>query len=115
MNIDHKIDENNDLIIVFPIGSYDVEDTGFFENEIKTLLESSGKKKIIFNMNQLIYLNSTALNQFVGLYNKLLKSGHKIAFCSLTKPVETLFNITSLQLLVPIFPSEWDATNFLSK
>lgn len=109
MEIEYKLNETKNIAIIFPIGSFDMEDTSFFEKRTKDIISETGSSKIIFNMNRLDYLNSTALNSFIGIYNKLLKNGVKIVFCALTKPVETLFNITSLKLLVPIYNSEWDA------
>jgi len=112
LEIKYSESENNSVII-YPIGSYEMEDTNFFEQKITEILETSGKNKVVFNMSELNYLNSTALNQFIGVYNRLLKGGYRIIFCSLTRPVETLFNITSLKLLVPIYKTEWDALNSL--
>ncbi|MGM0608355.1 MAG: STAS domain-containing protein [Candidatus Muiribacteriota bacterium] len=113
MNIKYNADENTDYVIIFPIGSFDLDDSGFFESKVKEILKNTKRKKIVFNMKDLNYLNSTALNQFIGIYNGLLKTGHKIVFCNLTKPVEMLFNITSLKLLVPLLKSEWDAIKSL--
>jgi anti-anti-sigma factor len=115
MDIEHKVIEEKDIVVIFPVGSFDMEDTSFFEKRTVEILEETEVKKVIFNMSKLNYLNSTALNSFIGIYNRLLKTGVKIVFCSLTKPVETLFNITSLKLLVPIFPSEWDAATYLTR
>jgi len=112
LEIKYTESENNSVII-YPIGSFEMEDTNFFEQKVTEVLEKTGRNKVIFNMSELNYLNSTALNQFIGIYNRLLKSGYSIIFCALTRPVETLFNITSLKLLIPIYKSEWDALNSL--
>jgi anti-anti-sigma factor len=92
-----------------------MEDSSYFEKTANEILAETSAKKLLLNMSKLEYLNSTALNLFIGVYNRLLKNGIKIVFCSLSKPVETLFNITSLKLLVPIFPTEWDAIQHLKK
>ncbi|MCK9223500.1 MAG: STAS domain-containing protein [Candidatus Muirbacterium halophilum] len=115
MEINFKHIEEENIVIVFPSGSFEMEDSAYFEKTVSDIISETKTKKLLLNMSMLEYLNSTALNLFIGVYNRLLKSGIRIVFCSLSKPVETLFNITSLKLLVPIYPTEWDAIQYLKK
>ncbi|MGQ9818610.1 MAG: STAS domain-containing protein [Candidatus Kapaibacteriales bacterium] len=71
----------------------------------KTLREITDgpKNKIIIDMGNVTYLNSTALGVLISAHESITKKGGKIVLCNLDKSIENLFVITKLTLVFPIY------------
>jgi anti-anti-sigma factor len=111
MDITFNVIDKKEIIVIYFEGSLEIEDISILDKRIKDILGLKPYKKIIFNFSKLNYMNSSALNKFILVYNSLLKDGYKIVFCNLSKSVETLFSITSLNIILSIYSNEWDAIN----
>ena len=70
---------------------------------------AKGHNKVILNLHDLQYMNSTGLNILISVLTKTRNAGGDTYLCRLSQSVRTLFIVTKLDQVFQIFPSETDA------
>lgn len=92
--------------IIFDING-DISFNESKELEDIVLERISGKNtKVIMNIAELTYLNSTSLNTFVRIYKKLDKSGIKFYLMNVSEKIIELLNITGVMPFFKIIEDE---------
>jgi len=92
-----------DLIVVSPKGNFiGGEETDDLRDTIKGFSEK-GNKKLIIDLGDVLYLNSTALGVLIAAHANYSKREGKIILCQLNKNLENLFVITKLALIFESF------------
>jgi anti-sigma B factor antagonist len=64
-------------------------------DQINALCEE-GKSKVVMDLSELKYMNSTGLNVLLNVLTKTRKSGGDVALCGISKKVQELLLITKL-------------------
>ena len=75
---------------------------------IKKLSEADNKKLVI-DLGEVLYLNSTALGVLISAHTNYTKREGKIKLCNLNKNLENLFVITKLALIFDSYESQEEA------
>ena len=68
-----------------------------------------GHRKLMLNLNNVEYLASTALPQFIALNNKVKAAGGRLVLVNIDPQVSEVFEITKLNKLFRIFPTRAEA------
>jgi len=84
------------------------DETDQLKNEIKNLSES-GNLKLVIDLGEVSYLNSSALGVLIAAHANYAKRGGKIKLCQLNKNIENLFVITKLSLIFDSYPNQVEA------
>jgi anti-sigma B factor antagonist len=64
-----------------------------------------GRKKIVLDLAELLYIDSGGLLQTVGSYTTVSRQGGRLVFCNPTKRIADLFSITKLLTVFEIYES----------
>ncbi len=72
--------------------------------ELHDLMDELGGGRLYLNLEQVDYLNSTALGVFVGLHNKLHGLGGQLVLCKPSAQVAEIFLIARLYKVLDIRP-----------
>ena len=84
------------------------DETDELQSEIKKAADS-GNLKLVVDLGEVAYLNSSALGVLISAHANYTKRGGKIKLCQLNKNLENLFVITKLSLIFDTYPSQMEA------
>lgn len=97
------------IVILEPKGNFvGGDETDDLRDTIKKYSEL-GNKKLIIDLGDVLYLNSTALGVLISAHANYSKREGKIKLCQLNKNLENLFVITKLALIFDSYPTEEEA------
>ncbi|MGM0601158.1 MAG: STAS domain-containing protein [Candidatus Rifleibacteriota bacterium] len=101
IQIDKKTEANLEIIEIS--GSLDLQTVPVFKQEVNNLLKN-GKVKIIFNLENLSFIDSAGLSAFISAMVTTKKTGGILALCSAEKTVARVFKITRMEKAFRIYP-----------
>jgi anti-sigma B factor antagonist len=84
------------------------EETDELRDTIKKLSEE-GNLKLVIDLGEVSYLNSSALGVLIAAHANYAKRGGKIKLCQLNKNLENLFVITKLSLIFDSYSNQVEA------
>lgn len=97
------------IVILCPKGNFvGGDETDELRDSIKKYSEE-GNKKLIIDLGDVLYLNSTALGVLISAHANYSKREGKIKLCQLNKNLENLFVITKLALIFDSYPTQEEA------
>src|SRR5438128_3197943 len=77
--------------------------------DLFSLVDELGRKKILLNFSNVEYLSSAALGKFITLNKKVNSAGGKLIMCNITDDIYEVFEITRLNKLFNIQKEEQTA------
>lgn len=83
-------------------------ETDDLKEQLKTLSDSN-QNNLIINLENVTYLNSTALGVLISSHANFSKRNGKIILCNVSKSIENIFVITKLTLVFTIADTLEDA------
>ena len=99
------------IVILEPKGNFvGGDETDELRDTIKKYSEE-GNKKLLIDLGNVLYLNSTALGVLISAHSKYSKREGKIKLCQLNKNLENLFVITKLALIFDSYSTQQEAIN----
>jgi anti-sigma B factor antagonist len=84
------------------------EGTMTVRNKVRDILKSDGKK-IILNLADVNYIDSSGIGELVSTYTTVANSGGQLKLLSLTKKIHELLAITKLLTVFQVFDNEQSA------
>ena len=81
------------------------EGAGSMHDKISELLKT-GKSKILLNLGEVSYIDSSAICELVAASTSVANRGGQLKLLNLTKKVEGLLRITKLYTVFDVFDSE---------
>lgn len=97
------------IIVLSPKGNFvGGDETDELRETIKKVSEADNKKLII-DLGDVLYLNSTALGVLISAHANYSKREGKVKLCQLSKNLENLFVITKLALIFDSFSTQEEA------
>lgn len=76
---------------------------------------SKGESKILLNLQELKYINSSGLNVLINILTKARKVGGEVAICCVNKKITELLVITKLDSIFNVKENEEKAIEILNK
>lgn len=92
------------------IGGEETEELRQILNE----MAENNEKKLIINMADVTYLNSTSLGILISAHTNFTKRGGEIILCNIGKSIENIFVITKLTLVFKITETLEEAIKIMS-
>jgi anti-sigma B factor antagonist len=84
------------------------EGTMSIRNAVRDALES-GTKKIILNLAEISYIDSSGVGELMSTYTSVVNEGGRLKLLHLTKKVHELMAITKLLTIFEVFDDEKEA------
>ena len=84
------------------------DETGKLRDTIHQLIDA-GKKKIVLNLAQVDYIDSSGVGELVSSYTAVRNSGGDLKLFGLTKKVQDILNVTKLYTVFDIKDDEFTA------
>mgnify|MGYP003332618582 CR=1 FL=1 len=73
----------------------------------------AGNKKVVFNLTELKFINSTGLGMLLTAVSKARNAGGELALCNLPEQLKKLLQMTKLESVFIVKDSEEAAISFL--
>lgn len=77
--------------------------------QLYSLVEELGRRKVILNFTKVEYLSSAALGKLITLHKKLAAVKGKLALCCIDPQIFEVFEITGLKKVFKIHADEQEA------
>ena len=84
---------------------------------VMELLKSNldtGTKKVLFNLSEMKFINSTGLGMLMTALTKTRNAGGELALCGIPDQMKKLLQMTKLESLFPVHSDESAAISFLT-
>jgi anti-sigma B factor antagonist len=81
------------------------EGTMTVRNTVRDILKNNGKK-IILNLADVNYIDSSGIGELVSTYTTVTNSGGQLILLNLTKKIQELLQITKLLTVFHVFENE---------
>jgi anti-sigma B factor antagonist len=88
------------------------EETDDLRDTLKSISDSQ-KNKLIIDLKDTTYLNSTALGVLISAHANFVKRDGRIILCNISKSIENIFVITKLTMVFTITETLDEAINKL--
>ncbi len=108
MDIQLKSRSINGVVVVDVAGELDIYTSPKLKSAIQHAL-SEGGSRVVVNLLQASYLDSTALSVLTGAQKQARRAGGNVGLVYNQPQIEKIFTITRLQELFPVFRTEADA------
>jgi anti-sigma B factor antagonist len=79
--------------------------------ELRKSFEKEQKKKIVIDFEKVTYIDSSGLATLVEVLKKTRTQGGALGLAGMSDKVKSLFEITKLDKLFPIYPNQTEAVN----
>ena len=115
MIFQYKAKENGNINIFHLFGELiDREQPKPMLDEIEKII-NGGKNKILLDLKELRYINSSGLNVLINILTKARKSGGDVAICYVNEKNKELLIITKLDSIFNVCNTIEDAEKLLNK
>jgi len=84
------------------------EGTMAIRNTVREVLKNGGKK-IILNLSDVNYIDSSGIGELVSTYTTVTNGGGQLKLLNLTKKIQELLSITKLLTVFSVYQSEQEA------
>ena len=108
MNFSATIRESGPISVVYVTGSLTSFEVGGLRTTIAALVKQ-GRKKIVLNLDGLLYLDSSGIGELVRNYMTVIKSGGEMKVVGLKPKVQQIFEVTQLHQIFEEFRDEAEA------
>jgi anti-sigma B factor antagonist len=106
-----EVEDNGEIAIVNFIDRkiLDEQNIQKIGEDLFSLVDQYGRKKILLNFSKVEYLSSAALGKFISLNKKVQTAGGKLVMCNINEDIFEVFEITRLDRLFKIEKDEQSA------
>jgi anti-sigma B factor antagonist len=104
-----ELDTEKRICIVSLLGNLDPVAVEELHPQVQDLV-GAGFNRFVFDLSRVDHIGSMGLRFFLGLANQLKPTG-VVALCSAAGGVRTLFEMTRVDQLLPMYSSRTDALN----
>jgi anti-anti-sigma factor len=67
---------------------------------------TDGWRKVLLNLTQVSYVDSTGIGEIVGAYTRVTRAGGRLSLCGVSPRIQELLDTTNLDAIVVSFPDE---------
>jgi anti-sigma B factor antagonist len=90
----------NVTVVVLPGEQLDASNAKEFKRDVAPLLEGQGK--VVFDLAELRFVDSSGLGAFLSSLTQLNASGGDLKLCGMTRPVRVLFELVRMHKIFDI-------------
>jgi len=106
-----EVEDNGEVTVVNFIDKkiLDEQNIQKIGEDLFSLVDELGRKKVLLNFSNVEYLSSAALGKFITLNKKVQGVGGKLVMCNINEDIFEVFEITKLNKLFNIQKDEQTA------
>jgi anti-sigma B factor antagonist len=101
--------QNGDVVLVDVGGKITLGDGSVAIREAVKKLVADGSKKIVLNLGEVTYIDSSGIGELVSAFTSVSNNGGNLKLLNLTKRVHDLLQITKLYTVFEVFNDEASA------
>lgn len=113
MSLRTEFDMKEDVLIVRLTGELDHHEAEILRNKWKDMMYENSVKHVILNLESVTFMDSSGLGVILGRYKEVLQLGGEMVVCSVTAPIERLFNMSGLFKIIRLAENEQYALSTL--
>lgn|GEM_PF-1714683 len=103
---------DNVMVIRLTIKELDMYNIPIFNDDMKSMI-GQGKPHIVFDMQNIHYMDSSALGAFFNIKKKTNENGQKMFLTSLNKATAMLFRLSRADELLTFYETVEEAVNHI--
>ena len=107
--------EIGDVTVVDVTGRITVQEGWEQFRDLTRTLQNDGRMKLVLNLQQVPYIDSTALGEIIRTYTSVIRHNGSVKLLHVNAHVHQLLVITSLLSVFDLFDSEADAVKSFGK
>ena len=111
MEFSHRV---ANICVVSITGNIALDGVNEAKDYLKPLLEDPDLKGLLINFDQVNFIDSSGIGLIVSLFKTLQQREAKFGLSDLSKKNEEIFNITRLNKILDIYPSEAEGITSMS-
>jgi stage II sporulation protein AA (anti-sigma F factor antagonist) len=96
-------------------GELDQETVKPFRDKLIDIIDKYDIKNLVFNLNDLEFMDSTGIGLIIGRYNQLKLKGGKVILCSINKNLERIILLSGLPRICLIKENEQEVQLYLEE
>ena len=101
-------ERQGDVLIAKTDGRIDGANAREFQSDLESSIDAN-EGAVILDMGQLSYISSAGLRVVLLTAKSLRERNAKFAVCSLSAPIQEIFEISGFDKIIPIHPSQAEA------
>jgi len=105
--------QGESVLKIVVVNKLDQNNSANLENLI-LLLHKSGIKKFLLDLNELKYVDSSAIGKIINVTKIIRKTGGEISISRVTSDIMNIFNLIKLGTFIKIFSTNEEAVNYLA-
>lgn len=106
MGLHSKFDVKEDVLIVRLSGELDHHEAENLRKVWQDMLYNNPVKHVILNLQEVSFMDSSGIGVILGRYKEVLQLGGEMIVCSITPPIERLFDMSGLFKIVRLEKNE---------
>ena len=87
-----------DEVVVEAVGELDLQSAPLLEHEVTTL-QTDGHDRIVVDLRQVEFIDSTGLRVLIGLHKSAQREGRSLSLVAGPRPVQRIFELTATHAL----------------
>jgi stage II sporulation protein AA (anti-sigma F factor antagonist) len=104
LNIGMEI--RNDVLCIRLSGELDHHAADSLREQATEMLESSGVRHIVLNLENLTFMDSSGLGVILGRYKHVKQLHGEMIVCAISPPIKRLFDMSGLFKIIRLEPTE---------
>ncbi len=101
----YQYEEIKGYIVVKPKGELDLSNAFNFKKQLLDDFLNKGKNKLIIDLSDVHYMDSSALGAMISLHKSCRLNGGILVLIRMDKSLKRLFKLTQLDSIIPIYES----------
>jgi stage II sporulation protein AA (anti-sigma F factor antagonist) len=96
-----KTKRQRDTLVVYPQGELDHHSALELREELDALIRDEQIQKLVFDMRDLTFMDSSGIGVLIGRYRILSRRGGSVSVCNMSPQVDKLFTLSGLHRIIP--------------
>ncbi|MBX6395709.1 MAG: anti-sigma F factor antagonist [Alicyclobacillaceae bacterium] len=109
MGLDVEAVHLSGVVVARLRGELDHHTSDVVRERVDALLEETGSVRLLWNLSELSFMDSSGLGVLLGRYRRISQRGGKMACCGLGAPVRKLLELSGVLQIVPVYENETSA------
>lgn len=93
-------DIKEDILVVRLSGELDHHEAEILRTKWKDMMYKNSIKHVILNLESITFMDSSGLGVILGRYKETLQLGGELVVCSVTPPIDRLFDMSGLYKII---------------
>ena len=100
------MEEKEDVLIVRLAGELDHHEAEILRTKWQEMMYKNAIKHVILNLESITFMDSSGIGVVLGRYKEVMQLGGEMVVCSVTAPIERIFEMSGLFKIVRHEPNE---------